>query len=211
MNASVDTFLPLTIDFAVVAAGVRIESLRVGHRHAAGVALVANAGGAVALAIWHAGCTVVHEGVRGEDQLDLPVAISAREELSLEAAMEGHVLVLDQYAALVAHVARRRAGILIVMAIVLDCQSLCGRLPVAADGELLGVVTGPDLDLVDIAVAETSILHRGSEGLSVTVVTLTAEEEILFSSNEYLKVCNKVLRKITTSKVSLDLGEDGSK
>ena len=194
MNASVDTFLPLTIDLTVVAAGVRIESLRVGHRQGAGVALVANASGAVTLAVWHAGCTVVHEGVRGEDKLDLPVTIGAREELSLEAAMEGHVLVLDQNASLVAHIARRRAGILIVMAIVLDGQSLGGRLPVAADGELLGVVTRPDLDLVNIAVAETGILHHGSEGLSVAVVTFVAEEEILFSSNEYLEVCNEVLR-----------------
>ena len=77
MNASIDTFLPLSIDFTVITAGVGVEGLRVGHGHGAGVTLVANAGRAVRLAIWDTSGAVVHEGVRGEDKLDLPVTICA--------------------------------------------------------------------------------------------------------------------------------------
>lgn len=103
------------------------------------------------------------------------------------------VSLLDQDTALVAHVARRRTGVLIIVTIVLNCESLTWGLPVATDRELLGVITGPDLDLVDVTVTETSILHSVSKGLTITVVTFLAEKKILFSADEDFEVSHEVL------------------
>lgn len=62
------------------------------------------------------------------------------------------VLVLDVDGALIAHVSRRRARVLIIVAVVLSDETLGSNLPGAALGELLGVGRFPDLDLVDVRV-----------------------------------------------------------
>mmetsp|Transcript_14716 Transcript_14716/g.18480 ORF Transcript_14716/g.18480 Transcript_14716/m.18480 type:complete len:490 (+) Transcript_14716:575-2044(+) len=95
------------------------------------------------------------------------------------------------------------------MAVVLDGEALCGRLPVAADRELLGIVTRPDLDLIDVAVGETSRLHLVGKGLAVAVVALCAEEQVFLATDEDLKVSDEVFGEVTASEVGLDLGEDG--
>ena len=211
MDASVDTLLPRAVDLTVITARVGVEGLRVGHRLVARAALVTDACGAVALTVRESSSAVVHEGVRGEHQLDLPVTICAVEELSLELTMKVNVLVLDEDAALVTHVTRGRARVLVIVAVVLDSQALSGCLPVAADRELLGVIAGPDLDLVDIAVRKTSSLHLVSKGLTVAVVALIAEKKVLFTSDQDFEVSHEVLGKVTTAKVGLNLEENGSK
>ena len=92
----------------------------------------------------------------------------------------------------------------------LNGQSLSRSLPVTANGELLGVVTGPDLDFVNITVAEASSLHHISEVLTVAVVSLIAEEKILLTTDEHLEIRYEVLWQVATTEGVLDLGEDGS-
>jgi len=152
MDASVNTLHPLAVDLAIIAAGVGVESLREGHRLVARVALLTNTLSAVTLAVGDTSSAVVHEGVGGEHQLDLPVSVRTVEELSLELTMKADVLVLDQDTALVAHITGRGTRVLIVMAVVLDSKAGSGGLPVATDRELLGVVARPDLDLIDVAI-----------------------------------------------------------
>jgi len=99
---------------------------------------------------------------------------------------------------------------LVVVAVVLDGQTLRGGLPVAADGELLRVVRRPDLDLLDIIVTETSGFHLASECLAIAVVTFTTEEEVFLATNKDFEIRNEVSWEVTTAEIALDLGEDRS-
>ena len=139
MHASVNTLLPLAVDLAGVAASVSLESLAVSHGLVAIFAMVANASTTVRLAIGDSHSTVAHEGVGGKDELDVPVSVSSLEQLLFEVTMLLHVLFLDEDATLVTHVTGGRAWVLVVVAIVLDGETLGWGLQVAADWELLRV------------------------------------------------------------------------
>ena len=124
VDSGVHTFLPRAVDLASVSADVGVVRLAEGHGLGAGVALLSDAGLAVALAIGDAHSSVVHEGVGREDKLDLPVSICAREQLDLEVAMLGHVLLTDEDRASVAHVSGGGAGVLVIVAVKLGHEAL---------------------------------------------------------------------------------------
>ena len=115
----------------------------------------------------------------------------------------------DKNATLVSHITGRRAWVLVIMAVVLDGQSLGWGLPVATDGELLRVITRPDLDLIDVTIAETCILHGVCECLSITVGSFVAEKKIFLTTDKHFEVSHEIFWKITTTEIVLDLGEDG--
>ena len=74
------------------------------HRFRAAVAVSANALGAVTLTVWDTHSSVVHEGVRGEDKLDLPVTVSSLEEINVEVSVLVNVLFSDKDTACVTHI-----------------------------------------------------------------------------------------------------------
>ena len=96
------------------------------------------------------------------------------------------------------------------MAVILDSKTIGGSLPVATDGELLGVVARPDLDLIDIAIREASSLHLVSECLTIAVVAFLAEQKILLTANQNLKVSDEVVWKVAATEIALNLSEDCS-
>jgi len=67
--------------------------------------LVPGVKGAVREPVGESEGAVVHEGVRGEDELDVPVGVAAGEEFEFEAAVFGDVFVFDEDGAFIAHVA----------------------------------------------------------------------------------------------------------
>ena len=123
VDLSVDTFLPSAVDTAVVTARIGVVGGGIGHGFGAAVAVRANAGLAITLSIGDTHGTIVHQGVRGEHELDLPVAIGAAEKLDLEVSMLGDVLLADQNTAGVAHVSGGGAWVLIIVAVELCDES----------------------------------------------------------------------------------------
>jgi hypothetical protein len=122
--------------------------------------------------------------------------------------MQANVLVLDQDAALVAHITGRRSWVLIIVTVILDGQSFSWGFPVSANGEFLGVVAGPDLDLVNVIIRKPSSLHLIGESLTIAVVTFFAEKEVLLTTDKDLKVSDEILWQISASKVVLNLGKN---
>jgi len=115
------------------------------------------------MSVGESGGAVVHEGVGGEDELDVPVGVGAGEEFDFETTVFGGVFVFDEDGACVAHVAgggtlvnishslriksigRKRGGggkyrVLLIMIVVLNRKAGCRNNPTAADGHLLGIV-----------------------------------------------------------------------
>ena len=54
----------------------------------------------------------------------MPVCVSPAEKLDFKTAVLWHIFLDDKHAAFVSHVARRRAWVLVIMAVVLDCKTL---------------------------------------------------------------------------------------
>mmetsp|Transcript_41300 Transcript_41300/g.62893 ORF Transcript_41300/g.62893 Transcript_41300/m.62893 type:complete len:253 (-) Transcript_41300:758-1516(-) len=96
------------------------------------------------------------------------------------------------------------------MAVVLSDKSLGGDLPGTALGELLGVGTLPDLDLVDIVVAEAGISHIVLERFAEVVLTLVAHEEVHLSAHDDFEVGDEVIGQVTATHVLFELGQDVS-
>lgn len=96
VDSGVHTFDPAAIGTTVVTAGVRVVGLAVLHGFVAAIALGADAVGAVTMSIRDAHGAVVHEGVRREDELDLPVSVGSGEELLFELSVLVDVLSLDE-------------------------------------------------------------------------------------------------------------------
>lgn len=93
------------------------------------------------------------------------------------------ILILDQDAAFVLHVAGGAARALVIVAVILNGETSGWDDPVPADGHLLGVVARPDLNLVDIVVGETVLEHGIIEVLRVLIVVVVALEEAGFTTN----------------------------
>ena len=85
----------------------RVSNIRgiLGHAKTSRDSLVPGVQGAVRVSVGESGGAVVHEGVGGEDELDVPVGVGAGEELAFEATVFGDVFVFDEDGAFVAHVA----------------------------------------------------------------------------------------------------------
>jgi hypothetical protein len=149
VDSGVNTLLPRAVLLAIVACGVRIKGLAVGHGFRAAVAVSASALGAVTLTVRDAHGTIVHESVGRKHKLNLPVAVSAAEKLDIEVTVLGDVLLADKDTASVTHISGGRARVLIVVAIELSNESLRGDNPTAG-GELLRIIALPDLNLSDV-------------------------------------------------------------
>jgi hypothetical protein len=96
------------------------------------------------------------------------------------------------------------------VAVKLGNEALGGNDP-AASGELLRVVRLPDLDLIDVTLREAGCTQCILETDSIVVARVSvAHEKILFTAEEDLKPCHEVVWELATSKVSLELSENGS-
>ena len=75
------------------------------------------------MSVGESGGAVVHEGVGGEDELDVPVGVGAGEELAFEATVFGGVFIFYKDRAFVAHVAG--GGALVYISRSLRIKSIC--------------------------------------------------------------------------------------
>ena len=71
----------------------------------------------------------------------MPISICTVEELFFEVTVKTNILIFDKDAALIAHITRRGTRVLVIMTVVFNGESLRRSLPVAANRELLGIVT----------------------------------------------------------------------
>lgn len=104
VHSGVDTLFPVATISGVVSAGVGVEGLAVLHGLAAAVTLVTSAVVAVGQTIWESSSSIVHEGVGGEEGLDLPVTISSLEQLLLKVSVHIDVLILNENRSFVSHI-----------------------------------------------------------------------------------------------------------
>lgn len=77
---------------------------------------------------------------------------------------------------------------MVIVAVVFGNESFSWSLPVAADREFLGVIGRPNLDLINVSVAQTSSLHLVGKCLAIAVVTFSAEEEVFLAANQDFKI-----------------------
>jgi hypothetical protein len=108
------------------------------------------------------------------------------------------VLVFQQHRPLVAHITRRRAGVLIVCAVVLYGESDGRHRPVATNWKLFWVITLPDFHLVNVAVAQSRLGHCGVEVQGVVVILLLALQQLFLAPDDDFEVCLPVLRNDAT-------------
>ena len=153
VDSGVNSFFPSSVDQASIATSVSLEGFREWHGLVAACALGSNAFGAVRFSIGDAHRSVVHKGIWRENKFDLPVCIGSGEELNFKTSVFGHIFLDNKNTTFISHVARWRAWVLVIMAIVLNGKALWWGLPVSADWELLGIVWRPNLDLRNIGVA----------------------------------------------------------
>ena len=107
VHSGVGSLDPVAVLRAVITARVFLVGLLERHGFGAAVALVTFASGAVTESIWEALSSVVHEGVRGKDGLDLPVAISSGEEQLFEVSVLVDIALFDEDGPLVLHISGR--------------------------------------------------------------------------------------------------------
>lgn len=172
--------------------------------------MFANAIIAIRLAIGDTSGTIVHESVGGQNQFYLPVSVSSVEKKLFKASVLLHILLLNQDAAFVLHIPGGAAWVLIVVAVVLNCETGGWDDPISTDGHFFGVVAGPDLDSANIIIRKTFFLHGIIEVLSVLVATVVAFKEAGLSTNKNFKVGHEIGGQVTTTKVSLQLAKNGS-
>ena len=103
----------------------RVSNIRGILRHAktSRDSLVPGIQGTIRVSVGESGGAVVHEGVGGEDELDVPVGVGAGEELEFKVAVFGGVFVFDEDGAFVAHVTG--GGALVYISHSLRIKSIC--------------------------------------------------------------------------------------
>mmetsp|Transcript_25089 Transcript_25089/g.87501 ORF Transcript_25089/g.87501 Transcript_25089/m.87501 type:complete len:263 (+) Transcript_25089:174-962(+) len=130
-----------------------------------------------------------------------------REQLDLKSAVLGDVAVLDEHAARVLHVARRRPRHLLVGVVVLDDLALHVQLA-AVRARLLRVRAKPDLELVDLGRGEARGLQRRLQVNAVVVAAcLVAQEHVGLAAEQHLHPHNEVVGQ-RAAEVVLELRED---
>jgi len=60
------------------------------------------------------------------------------------------------------------------MTIVLNSKSFRWNIPVSTDGEFLWIIRRPNLNPIDVIVAQASLLHEGDKAGTVVVVSSIA-------------------------------------
>ena len=109
------------------------------------------------------------------------------------------IFLLHKHTSEVSHVSGGRAWVLVICAVVLNYVPFTRYLPVSTNGEFLRVIRGPYLDLIDISITQTSLLHEVHEVLTVVVVVRLTHQQVLLAAYYHFKISDKILRQFSSS------------